>query len=90
MTATEAVMDSLPDDAAGARPLAVLARFRAGFRSCLTARGDELLELADAVLCAGGPVRNLAALSLEPEHRRGHGGLYDGVASFVSFGRGCS
>jgi hypothetical protein len=63
-------MDSLPDDAASAGPLAVLSRFRADFRACLTARGDELLELADAVLCAGGPVRNLAALSLEPEHRR--------------------
>ena len=73
-------MDSLPDDAAGAGPLAVLARFRAGLRACLTARGDELLELTDAVLCADGPVRNLAALSLELEHRRGHGALYDGVS----------
>jgi len=73
-------MDSLPDDAASAGPLAVLSRFRADFHACLTARGDELLELADAVLCAGGPVRNLAALSLEPEHRRGHGALYDAVS----------
>jgi hypothetical protein len=80
MTATEAVMDSLPDVAAGAGPLAVLSRFRAGFRACLTARADELSELADAVLCAGGPVRNLAALSLVPGHRRGHGALYDGVS----------
>jgi hypothetical protein len=70
----------LPDDAASAGPLAVLSRFRADFRACLTARGDELLELTDAVLCAGGPVRNLAALSLEPEHRRGHGALYDAVS----------
>ena len=80
MTATEAVMDSLPDDAASAGPLAVLSRFRADFRACLTARGDELLELTDAVLCAGGPVRNLAALSLVAEHRRGHGALYDAVS----------
>jgi hypothetical protein len=31
------------------------------------------------VLCAGGPVRILAGLSLVPEHRRGHGALYDGL-----------
>ena len=72
-------MDSLPDHAARARPLAVLSRFRADFHACLTARADELCELADAVLCADGPVRNLAALSLAPEHRRGHGALYDAV-----------
>ena len=71
-------MDSLPEDA-GAGPLAVLSRFRLDFRACLTARGDELFELADAVLCADGPVRTLAGLSLAPEHRRGHGALYDAV-----------
>jgi hypothetical protein len=31
------------------------------------------------VLCADGPVRDLAGLSLAPEHRRGHGALYDAV-----------
>jgi hypothetical protein len=71
-------MDSLPEDA-GARPIAVLSRFRRDFHACLTARADELSELTDAVLCAGGPVRNLAGLSLAPEHRRGHGALYDAV-----------
>src|SRR5215831_3161255 len=71
-------MDSLSEDA-GAGPLAVLSRFRRGFHECLTARGDELFELADAVLCADGPVRTLAGLSLAPEHRRGHGALYDAV-----------
>ena len=71
-------MDSLPEDARGG-PAAVLSRFRLGFYRCLTARRDELCELADAVLCAGGPVRSLAALSLSPEHRRGHGALYDAV-----------
>jgi hypothetical protein len=71
-------MDSLPEDARGG-PAAVLSRFRLGFHRCLTARRDELCELADAVLCAGGPVRSLAALSLAPEHRRGHGALYDAV-----------
>ena len=71
-------MDSLPEDA-GAGPLAVLSRFRRDFHACLTARADELFELADAVLCADGPVRSLAGLSLTPEHRRGHGALYDAM-----------
>ena len=80
MTATEAVLDSLPDHARLAGPLAVLSRFRADFHACLTARADEIFELTDAVLCAGGPVRNLAALSLAPGHQRGHGALYDAVS----------
>ena len=74
-------MDSLQDGAADVEPLAVLSRFRREFHACLTARADELSELADAVLCVGGPVRNLAALSLAPGHRRGHGALYDAVNS---------
>jgi hypothetical protein len=72
-------MDSLQDCTGCAGPLAVLARFRLDFHQCLTARRDELSELADAVLCADGPVRTLAGLSLAPEHRRGHGALYDAV-----------
>jgi hypothetical protein len=80
-------MDSLPEDA-GAGPLAVLSRFRVDFHACLTARADELAELADAVLCADGPVRSLAGLSLAPEHRRGHGALYDAVNhGAISIGR---
>src|ERR1017187_2279465 len=83
----KAVMDSLPEDA-GAGPLAVLSRFRVDFHACLTARADELAELADAVLCADGPVRSLAGLSLAPEHRRGHGALYDAVNhGAISIGR---
>jgi DDE superfamily endonuclease len=78
MITTKAVMNRLPEDAA-AGPAAVLARFRREFHACLTARADELSELADAVLCAQGPVRCLAGLSLEPGHRRGHGALYDAV-----------
>jgi len=57
-----------------------LAVFRGQLYRCLTARADELFELADAVLCADGPVRDLAGLSLAPEHRRGHGALYDAVS----------
>lgn len=56
-----------------------LDRFRAGLYSCLARRGDELFELADAVACATGPVTDLAHLSLEAEHRRGHGALYDAL-----------
>jgi hypothetical protein len=56
-----------------------LAAFRSELYGCLTRRADALFELADAVLCADGPVRTLAGLSLVPEHRRGHGALYDAV-----------
>jgi len=79
MITTKAVMDSLLEHAADVESLAVLSRFRLEFHACLTARGDELFELADAVLCADGPVKTLAGLSLAPEHRRGHGALYDAV-----------
>ena len=72
-------MDSLLERAADVESLAVLSRFRLDFHGCLTARADELSELADAVLCADGPVRSLAGLSLAAEHRRGHGALYDAV-----------
>ena len=65
-----------------------LAGFRWELYTCLTARADALFELTDAVLCAQGPVRSLAELSLEPEHRRGHGGLYDGLnAGRIGFAR---
>jgi DDE superfamily endonuclease len=72
-------MDSLQDPAADVEPLAVLSQFRLDFHGCLTARSDELFKLADAVLCADGPARTLAGLSLALEHRRGHGALYDAV-----------
>jgi hypothetical protein len=72
-------MDSLLERADDVESLAVLSRFRLDLHACLTARRDELFELADAVLYAEGPVRTLAGLSLAPEHRRGHGALYDAV-----------
>src|SRR5713101_7291131 len=59
--------------------LARLAEFRTSFYRCLRARADELFELTDAVLCTDGPVKTLVGLSLAPEHRRGHGALYDAV-----------
>jgi len=57
----------------------VLSRLRTGFYECLTSRRDALFELTDAVLCADGPVKTLVGLSLVPEHRRGHGALYDAI-----------
>ena len=59
----------------------LLEAFRGELYRCFTGRADALFELADAVLCAGSPVRVLAALSLEPEHRRGHGAAYDAVSA---------
>ena len=61
------------------RALGLLAAFRGEWYRCLTARADALFELADAVLCAGAPVRVLAELSLAPGHQRGHGALYDAL-----------
>ena len=55
--------------------------FRRELYGCFTARADALFELADAVLCADGPVRSLAELSLCPVFRRGHGALYDALAA---------
>jgi DDE superfamily endonuclease len=56
-----------------------LAAFCGELYRCLTRRGDVLFELADAVLCGQGRVQMLAELSLEPEHQRGHGALYDAL-----------
>ena len=56
-----------------------LAAFRRELYQCLTRRADALFELADSLLCTEGPVKTLAGLSLAPEHRRGHGALYDAV-----------
>jgi hypothetical protein len=56
-----------------------LTAFRGELYRCFTARADELFELTDSVLCAEGPVRTLVGLSLAPEHRRGHGALYDAL-----------
>lgn len=53
--------------------------FRQGWHDCLTARDDALFELTDAVACRLGRVESVPGLSLEPEFRRGHGALYDGL-----------
>ena len=57
-----------------------LVAFRAELYGCFTRRGDALSELTDAMLCADGPVRSPAELSVEPEFRRGHGSVYDALA----------
>lgn len=59
--------------------LGVLARFRQDFYASLYAREDALFELTDALLCAEGPVKTLVELSIAAEHRRGHGGMYQGL-----------
>ena len=56
-----------------------LQQFRGDLYRCLNRRSDELFELTDAVLCAEGPVHSLVGLCLVPEHRRGHGALYDAL-----------
>jgi len=74
----------LPDTPAGGtpeEPATVLAKFRWEFYRCLPHRADALFELADALLCADGPMHSLVDLSLAGEHRRGHGALYDGINS---------
>ncbi|MBB4936066.1 hypothetical protein FHR32_000371 [Streptosporangium album] len=72
---------SVLNEAARVESLTVLSRFRTGFYDCLSARADALFELAEALLCTDGPVKTLVDLALAPEHRRGHGALYDGLNS---------
>jgi hypothetical protein len=72
----EAGVEPPPEDA---RARDRLAGFRRELYRCFTARADALFEVAEAVLCAGGAVKTLVGLSLAPEHRRGHGALYDAV-----------
>nr|WP_223243597.1 NF041680 family putative transposase [Streptomyces sp. CBMA123] len=68
----------LPDAVCG-EAFAEASRFRGDFYACLTGRRDVLFELADALLCADGPVTSPVDLTLVAEHRRGHGALYDAL-----------
>ncbi|MGW5880478.1 NF041680 family putative transposase [Nocardiopsis terrae] len=61
-------------------PLSVLSRFRSDCHACLTGRRDAMFEVCEALVCAPNPVHHLAQLSLEPEHRRGHGSAYSALA----------
>ena len=80
MITTKAVKVSLLDDAVRVESLTMLSRFRTDFYDCLAARADAMFELADALLCADGAVSSLVDLTLTPEHRRGHGALYDALS----------
>ena len=81
-------MTSVADPFRNVEALDDLAFFREELYACLSARCDELFELVEAVLCAPGAVRSLVGLALSPEHRRGHGALYDGVnAGRIEIGR---
>ncbi len=79
MIDTKAVELSVLGECTRIEALAVLSRFRMDFHACLTARADELFEFTDALLCTDGPMKTLVDLALAPEHRRGHGALYNGV-----------
>lgn len=46
------------------------------FYECLARRRDGLFDVADALLCADGPVTTPVDLTLVAEHRRGNGALY--------------
>lgn len=69
-------MSSLVPAVPRVEALEVLARFRQDFHDSLYAREDALFELTDALACSQSPVKALVELSLEAEHRRGHGGMY--------------
>jgi hypothetical protein len=56
---TKAVKVSLLPDAGPGEAFAKASRFRDDLFDCLTARGDELFELVDALLCADGPGRHV-------------------------------
>ena len=56
-----------------------LAGLRRELYLSLGLRRDVLFEACDAALCKPGRVLMLAELCLEPECRRGHGGLYDAL-----------
>ena len=82
-------MGSVPQERAGDQDEAAarwgdLVRFREEFYSCLGARADALFELAEALLCADGPVRSLVELSLAPEQRAGD--PLDGRADLYALG----
>ena len=49
--------------------------FRDDLFGSLTVRGDTLLELTEALLCADGPVKTPVDLTLTAEHRGGLGAM---------------
>ena len=59
--------------------LASLAAFRAAAYAAFGRRRDALFELCDTLLTTG-PVPSLPLLSVQPQHQRGWGSLYDALA----------
>src|SRR5690242_13101058 len=59
--------------------LASLATFRATAYAALGRRRDALFELCDTLLTTG-PVPSLPFLSVQPQHQRRWGSLYDALA----------
>ena len=60
--------------------LASLAAFRAAAYAALGRRRDALFELCDTLLTTG-PVPSLPLLSVQPQHQRKWGSLYDALAA---------
>src|SRR3954469_7644714 len=56
-----------------------LRAFRGELYGCLGRGGGGLFGLNGALVCTEGPVCSLVGLCLAPEHRRGHGALYDAI-----------
>jgi len=75
MTTTKAAEGELLPDHVPGKVFAKASRFRQDLFDCLTVRGDELFDLADALLCADGPVTTPVDLTLMAEHRRGNGAM---------------
>lgn len=67
---------SLPHPDVQRGEFAVASHFREVFYEYLTRRRDGLFEVADALLCADGPLTTPVDLTLLAEHRPGHGALY--------------
>ena len=74
-------MTSVADPAGRVEAIGRVVPVSHGFYGCLDARADALFEVVEAMLCVDGPVVSVPELSLAGVHRRGHGGLYDALAS---------
>jgi DDE superfamily endonuclease len=73
------IMSWQADEDGAGRGMARLAEFRDELYSSLGMRRDGLFEACDALACRPERVHMLAELCLEPECRRGHGGVYDAL-----------
>jgi hypothetical protein len=73
------IMSWHEDEDGADRAMARLAGFRGELDCSLGTRRDALFEVADALACRPERVHMLAELCLEPECRRGHGGIYDAL-----------